>query len=261
MDRIEGQRTLSETATRVGDGAGFFLHAALRGRSRGGKNFCAVLRKSTCATRKSGWATKLFSVPPKVRQMPSPLHVRAIVRHVRCRAARMHRGSKPQKTSVFLFAPNACACIARVLWRNRACTNRVARETRRRPGRKKDCVRLLTVEKTVIRFRPSRHPLRTRVSIKIATTRSTTRTSARTIDTVDAGALSSAKTFKAKSSSAKSPTTSFFTKPAAPGVAGFLLPGPARRACRIRPGAPCAPAVDRGSNSRGVASNWAVLAK
>jgi hypothetical protein len=120
---------------------------------------------------------------------------------------------------------------------------------------------LLTVEKTVIRFRPSRHTLRTRVSIKIATTRSTTRTSARTIDTVDAGSLSSAKTLAAKNSPAKTPTTTFFIEPAAPGAAGFLLPAPLRRACRIRPGAPCAPAVDRGSDSRGVASNWAVLAK
>ena len=169
--------------------------------------------------------------------------------------------TKQQKTSVFLFPSNARVHATGALWRSRACVDRIASKSRPWPGRKKDCVRLLTVEKTVIRFRPSRHTLRKRVSIKIATTRSTTRTSARTIDTVDAGALSSAKTFMAKSFSAKTPVTSLFIEPAAPGVAGFLLPAPLRRACQIRPGALRAPAVDRGSDSRGVASNWAVLAK
>ena len=179
----------------------------------------------------------------------------------RCRACRMHRETKQQKTSVFLFQPNARVRVAGLLWRSGACIAGIARNSWRSPRQKKDCAKLLTVEKTVIRFRPSRHPLRTRVSIKIATTRSTTRTSARTIDTVDAGVLSSAKTLAAKNSPAKKPTTAFLTEPAAPGAAGFLLPAPWRRACRIRPGARCAPAVDRGSDSRGVASNWAVLAK
>jgi hypothetical protein len=61
------------------------------------------------------------------------------------------------------------------------------------PG-KNICDRLLTVEKTVIRFRPSRRCLQNRVSRIITTTRSIKRTSARKIITVDAGSVSFAKT-------------------------------------------------------------------
>ena len=51
----------------------------------------------------------------------------------------------------------------------------------------------------------------------------------------------------------------FFPSPRRQAQRAFSCPRPGRGACRIRPGAPCAPAVDRGSDSRGVASNWAVV--
>ena len=55
--------------------------------------------------------------------------------------------------------------------------------------------------------------------------------------------------------------TSSNRNPQRPASRVFLCPARSRRACRIRPGAPRASAVDRGSDSRDVASNWAVLAK
>lgn len=197
--------------------------------------------------------------------MPSPCRVCAGDAQVVECVARGDRESKQHETSVFLILLDARARIARADCSSHACARRVVRETRQRPRLEKDCVRLLTVEKTVIRFRLSRRFLRNQVSRTIETTRSTTRTSARTMDTVDAGSLSSAKTPAAKTSPAKvSPAKSqrnpeYQTRSAR--RRGFFVAGAARQACRIRPGARCAPAVDRGSDSRDVALNWAVLAK
>ena len=197
--------------------------------------------------------------------MPSRCrHHASGVRAVEC-VARVDRESKQQETSVFLFLLNAGARIARPDCSVHACACRGVRKTGPRPGRKKDCIRLLTVEKTVIRFRHSRRCLRNQVSRRIETTRSTTRTSARTIDTVDAGSLSPAKTPAAKTSPAKVAPAKpqrhpeYRTRSAT--RRGFFVAGATRRECRIRTGARCAPAVDRGSDSRDVALNWAVLAK
>lgn len=195
-----------------------------RERSRESGNVCAVLRKSTCATRNPGQVAKLFLAPQRSLEASSRHRMRACMIGERCRVACTPRESKPQKTSVFLFSWNAIAHIGRIHCASRAATRGIAEETQGSSRRKKDCVRLLTVEKTVIRFRPSSHTLRPRVSIKIATTRSTTRTSARTIDMVEVS-LSSAKTFSLKCSSAKSPLIPFITKPAAQAPRVFCCPG------------------------------------
>lgn len=229
------------------------------------RNTRAVLRKSACATRKQGPARKLFSRRAMPWCMRSPCSRCASDGCVAECIVRIARESKQHETSVFLFLLNAGARIARPDCSVHACACRVVGKTRPRPGRKKDCVRLLTVEKTVIRFRHSRRCLRNQVSRRIETTRSTTRTSARTIDTVDAGSLSPAKTSAAKTSPAKvAPAKSqrhpeYQTRSAR--RRGFFVAGAARRECRIRTGARRAPAVDRGSDSRDVALNWAVLAK
>jgi hypothetical protein len=109
---------------------------------------------------------------------------------------------------------------------------------------------LLTKKKTVIRFRAKQTLLRKRVSQNNTTTRSTKRTSARTIKTVDAGFVSFAK---------RSDTSNTGTRDAS--RRGFFIAARLAPAHRIRPGAPGASAVGRGSDSRDVASNWAVLAK
>jgi hypothetical protein len=68
---------------------------------------------------------------------------------------------------------------------------------RRAAWPKKKTARLLTLRKTVIRFRQSRRFLRKRVRKIITTTRSAKRTSASAVKTVDAGFLSPAKRFGA----------------------------------------------------------------
>jgi hypothetical protein len=69
--------------------------------------------------------------------------------------------------------------------------------------------------------------------------------------TVDAGFVSLAKTQKTRINETRDALRR-----------GFFVAASKLAACRIRPGAPGASAVDRGSDSRDVASNWAaVLAK
>lgn len=69
-------------------------------------------------------------------------------------------------------AARRCVCMS--------ATRRTCRHMRR-TARKKDCDDLLTVEKTVIRFRGNRRPPQKRVSRATTPSRSTTRTSARNI--------------------------------------------------------------------------------
>lgn len=143
--------------------------------------------------RQQGRARKLFSCGPQPTPWPSPRRSRALCNRDQNHGACIGCEKKPQETSVFLFRAKPCARIAHARWRTRARAARAGRATRWQCIGKKVCVRLLTVEKTVIRFRPSRPFLQNQVSRTIATNSSSTRTSARTIHMVDAGSLSSAK--------------------------------------------------------------------
>ena len=109
---------------------------------------------------------------------------------------------------------------------------------------------LLTQEKTVIRFRRSRRPADASES-KIHDN-AQDKTDLRP-DAYDGGCR-----FRFPFENA---STAFHPNPRRSAWRVFCCRAPGRAASRIRPGAPCASAVGRGSDSRDVASNWAVLAK
>ena len=107
-----------------------------------------------------------------------------------------------------------------------------------------NCVRVLTVEKTVIRFRPSRRCLQKRVRRINTKTRSKIQRSARNFFTVDSGVVSPAKTQRQPNTQTRAARRHGF----------FLAAPPTGDASRIRSGARCASAVGRGSDTHGVVS-------
>ena len=99
------------------------------------------------------------------------------------------------------------------------------------------CDRLLTAEKTVIRFRPSRRYLRTRVSRTTATSSSTTQPSARTVSKVDAGTVSSAKPVSRTEHADlhRLAMRVFYCRPSAAGRRSMLPQEPARARAGLPP--------------------------
>jgi hypothetical protein len=104
-----------------------------------------------------------------------------------------HDVTRLHKTRRFFCDPENR--VARCMHRSLPCRARWPRHDRirSRAGQEKICARLLTVEKTVIRFRPADASLQKRVRSITTTSRSTTKPSARTVSTVDAGNVSFAK--------------------------------------------------------------------
>jgi len=163
------------------------------------RKFLRSLAQSGCCDAQSALASRRpaarrFSVPRR-RQRRCAQRPRRVPH---CSAAAGRRANKLHKTRLFFTQRGICgACnrrsSVRVSSLARAC--RPPGEACGADGRVEFfCDRLLTVEKTVIRFRPSRRYLRTRVSRTTATSSSTTQPSALTVSKVDAGTVSSAKT-------------------------------------------------------------------
>ena len=121
------------------------------------------------------------------------------------------------------------------------------------------CGKVLTVEKTVIRFRPNNRVPPQRVGFIKQTAHGITRCSARMDSKVGSGVVSPKKTQHPSGHRPASPgDAGFFMRTgAALGHAGARTERPAHPpAQRIRTGAPCALAVVRGSDTRG-GFHWA----
>lgn len=106
-------------------------------------------------------------------------------------------------------------------------------DRRRRPA-KKSFAKVLTLEKSVIRFRPKQSMLRKRVSRINTTARETTQPIVRTGITVDAGLASPGKTQR-----------TLFNAPVSPGDAGVFVFVGARVSHAWTPGESASPRVSR----------------
>lgn len=210
-----------------------------------------VSRNRACAARNRQAAGKLFFDLAKVpanRRAPArrPRTAGGMRPCVRCASlARMRKtrrflqggvraGKKPwrrQRIQVRSGAANAASSSA--------------------PPRFETGTGLLTVEKTVIRFRP-KQKVPAETSEPNQRDKRQHNTDLRPDDRQGGRRLRFPR---------KNASTATAHHPWRPTPRVFYCPRAWRRACRIRPGARRAPAVGRGSDSRGVASNWAVLAK
>lgn len=127
----------------------------------------AVLRKSACAARKRTASGDFFLPPRKPPGAPRWHRRRPPARHARCDAVPIASKKSACFPHPFEMHPGP-------------------RRGEGRAARAEDFfVRVLTVKKSVIRFRPSRRCLPKRVSRINTTTRSTTRASARNLQTVE----------------------------------------------------------------------------
>jgi hypothetical protein len=153
---------------------------------------CAFPRKTVCAARNSGPPRKLFSCRSGDRSVLARLA--CVIANIRSqRVVVLMRRNKSAEKKHF---PETR--IARVDVRGRPCAGRTAHASSlaaesRAADRENNCRKVLTLEKTVFRFPPSRRDLQKRVSRKTRTTCSTTKPSALKFLKVDAGNISPAK--------------------------------------------------------------------